>query len=419
MLSLATACVVALLSPTAAPAAETRPLAIQNQKVRVALDDSARLVELTNRSTNWNYAGGGGLWRVFYRVGDLSETEAVAPAARPKIAVDASAITVRYDSLESLNKQRLEISLELRVSLPPGSDDVHWSAVVENRQPGVTVTELQFPLVGKCRLRPGQALIWSHIGGQRFADPKVEVRRRHSAYMAPDQNGVKMSGMYPGISAATNCFTFADDKEGLYFGSHDPSLQSTLHLFRLLGDDLDAGFVKYPFLRTGEKFTSAEFVLSPYSGDWHVAARKYRSWVNTWFVPPKQPEWVRRMLGWQRLIMKHQYGEVLHPYSLLPQMHRDGAAAGICSLLLFGWWAEGMDAGYPSYAFDEAQGGRAALASQIRAVQRQGAKIHLYFNGRLIDKESRSRTSAATRSTSPITSAETGPRSGSSDERRS
>ena len=37
-------------------------------------------------------------------------------------------------------------------------------------------------------------------------------------------------------------------------------------------------------------------------------------------------------------------------------------AAGIHSLLLFGWWDAGMDAGYPTYAFDEAQGGRPVLA---------------------------------------------------------
>ncbi len=69
-------------------------------------------------------------------------------------------------------------------------------------------------------------------------------------------------------------------------------------------------------------------------------------------------------------------------------MARDGASAGIHSLLLFGWWNGGMDAAYPTYAFDESQGGRDVLAAQIQAARRQGAKVHLYFNGRLIDKES-------------------------------
>lgn len=369
-------------------AADSSPIAIQNELVRVALDDQGRLSELTNLRTHWNYAGQARLWRIFYRTGDRLDAEALAPAGKPKIAADGPTLKVRFDRLQSTDHKPLDISLELRAALRPASDDVSWSASVENRQPGIVITEVQFPLVGNCQLRPGHALITSALGGQRFEQPKAAVRARHTRYMAPDQNGIKMSGMYPGITAATNCFVFADRDQGLYCGSHDPSLQSTLHLFRLLGDELEAGFVKYPFLATGEKFTSAEFVLAPYSGNWHLASKKYRTWANGWFAPPRPPDWVRRMSGWQRIILKHQYGEVLHPYNTIPQMARDGASAGIHSILLFGWWNGGMDAAYPNYAFDEAQGGRAVLAAQIQAAQRQGARVHLYFNGRLIDKES-------------------------------
>lgn len=329
------ACVLAALHVAAAPAAEPHPTVIQNEAVRVAVDAFGCLAELTNRRTGWNYAGRDRLWRVFYTEGDVRDVEAVAPTARaPKITADASSIAVRYDGLESADNKRLQIALELRASIPPGSDEVHWKIVVDNRQPGVTVTEVQFPLVGNCQLRPGQALISSRLGGQRYADPKALVRGSHSRYMALDQNGIKWGIMYPGVHAATNCFVFDAKSEGLYFGSHDPSLQSTLHLLRLVDEQLQAGFVKYPFLATGRKCASAEFVLSPYSGTWHVASKKYRTWANTWFHPPQTPDWVRRMTGWQRVILKHQYGEVLHPYNTIVQMAADGRSAGVDSLLL-------------------------------------------------------------------------------------
>jgi hypothetical protein len=282
----------------------------------------------------------------------------------------------------------LEVGVELRAKLAPSSDDVTWSARVDNRQPGITITEFQFPLVGNVQLQPGQSLIWSSLGGQRFNDPKATVRSRHTRYMAPDQNGIKMGAMYPGAAAATNCFVFAGEKEGLYLGSHDPSLQSTLHLFRLVNDDLQTGFVKYPFLATGAKWASADFVLSPYSGNWHVASKKYRAWANCWFVPPKQPEWVKKMTGWQRIILKHQYGEVLHPYATIPQMARDGLSAGVDTMLIFGWWNAGMDAGYPTYDFAADLGGRDTFVRQVQAARQLGTKVHMYFNGRLIDKES-------------------------------
>ena len=270
----------------------------------------------------------------------------------------------------------------------PAATTSTWTIAVHNRQPGVVVTEVQFPLVGDCQLRPGQALIYSRQGGLRHSDPKALVRSAHSRFMAPDQNGIKWGVMYPGVNAATNCFVFDAKDEGLYFGSHDPSLQSTLHLLRLDGEQLQAGFAKYPFLSTGQKFSSDEFVLSPYSGTWHVASQKYRTWANTWFHPPRPPDWVRQMTGWQRIILKHQYGELLHPYNTIAQMAADGRSAGVDSLLLFGWWNAGMDAGYPDYAFDEAQGGRQVFAEQIRAAQAAGTRVQIYFSGRLIDRES-------------------------------
>jgi hypothetical protein len=375
------------LSLILAAAPESRPSCIQNALLRVAVDRQGHLAELTNLRTGSNYAGNQRLWRIFYSASDVRDVEASAAGA-PQVTADDASITVRYDVLQSPQQKPLQIAVQLRARIQPASDDVLWTIAVENRQPGVTVTEVQFPLVGDIQLRPGQALITSRLGGQRYADPKAMVRGSHSRFMAPDQNGIHSGAMYPGVAAATNCFVFDAKGEGLYFGSHDPSLQSTLHLFRLLDEQLEAGFVKYPFLGAGQKWASAEFVLSPYSGTWHVASKKYRSWADTWFHAPQKPDWIRRMTGWQRIILKHQYGEILHPYNTIVQMGADGRSAGVDSLLLFGWWNAGMDAGYPDYAFDEGQGGRDVLAAQIRAAHDQGTRVQLYFNGRLIDKES-------------------------------
>lgn len=379
--------VVALVMCVSLASAQAGPAAIENALVRVAVDESGNLVTLANRHTDWNYAGAQPLWRIFCTENDVRDIEAL-PAAPPTVAADATSLTIRYAALQTSQKKPLRLGVTITARLADASDDVVWTIAVENQASGVTVTEVQFPLVGACHLRPGQALITSYFGGQRQTDPKGFVRSAHTRFMAPDQNGIKKALMYPGVHAATNSFVFDAGAEGLYFGSHDPTLQSTLHLFRLDGDALQVGFVKYPFLATGGTYTSAPFAVSPYSGKWHVAAKKYRTWANTWFHPPQPPAWVRNMTGWQRIIVKHQYGEVMHPYNTIVDMAAAGRSAGVNSLLLFGWWNAGMDAGYPDYAFDEAQGGRAVLAEQIRTARQQGTRVQLYFNGRLIDKES-------------------------------
>ena len=262
-------CALGSFSVLAAPNAAARPAVIENDLVRVALDEHLCLAELVNRQSDWNYAGRRCLWRLFYRQSDRFDAEAFAAGA-PTITREPSVVKLRYDSLESSAREPLNISVALRFALEPKSDDVQCAITVENREAGVTLTEVQFPLVGNCHLQAEQSLIWSCMGGQRFTDPKAAIRSRHSGFMAPDQNGIQMAGMYPGGGAATNCFVFAGPSEGLYFGSHDPSLQDTLHLFRLHGGELDAGFVKYPFLRGPEVHKCR---VRPFSLFWELARR--------------------------------------------------------------------------------------------------------------------------------------------------
>ncbi len=358
---------------------------LENSDVRLAVDESGNLTALTNRHTGYNYASGKPLWRIFYRHGDVYENEVLPEKSVASVKRERDALVLRYQRVEG---RRGPVDIELELTARLVGEDVRWTARLTNRAPEIVVTELQFPLVGACKFKPDQALILSTNGGQRFEDPREQIRRSHTLYMSPDQTGIKMTLVYPGTGAATNSFVFAGTAEGLYFGSHDPTFQQTVHLFRMQGQDVETGFVKYPFLPPGKTFAVDGYVTSPYRGDWHAAAKKYRAWADSWFTPVKKPAWIESMSGWQRVILKHQYGEVLHPYAEMGQVYRDGAAAGVPTLLAFGWHDAGMDAGYPHYVADERQGGRRALREGIREVHRLGGHVHLYFNGRLIDKES-------------------------------
>lgn len=358
---------------------------IENSRVRLTIDEEGRLTELTNVATGQNYAAGRPLWAMFYREGDSLENRVAVESSRARVSRRGEALVVRYEEVHARGGA-LAVQVEMEARLE--GDEVHWSASLSSRQPKITITEFHFPLVGACRFRPGQALIWSDSGGQRFEDPRARIRRAYTAYGTADQQGIKLYGSYPGLHAGINAFVFAGPGEGLYFGSHDPSFQQTLHLLTLKGNDVTAGFVKYPFLDQGKSWRVTGYVLSPYSGDWHVAARKYRAWANSWYKPVRKPEWVRQMTGWQRVIFKHQYGEILHPYTEIPKIAADGLASGIQSLLIFGWWKAGMDHDYPNYVCDESQGGCAALKTQIARARTQGAKIQIYFNGDFIDPDS-------------------------------
>jgi hypothetical protein len=95
------------------------------------------------------------------------------------------------------------------------------------------------------------------------------------------------------------------------------------------------------------------------------------------------------MKGWQRIIMKHQYGEVLFPYTDLgTRVKTVGETVGLNTTLVHGWHNGGHDNDYPNYIADPLQGGDAVLKKQIADFQKDGGAVLWYYSGRLIDKAS-------------------------------
>ena len=356
---------------------------LANAALELRFGDDGRLLSFKDRSRDWNY-GGGDLWRIIYARGICKENQARRGCGRPVIrVVDNREISLVYTALEG-DDGPLAAALSIHAVLH--DDCVAWRIALENNAPGAVIREYHFPLLGDCRLPENARLIRSSFGGQVTGNIKASIRACHTQYMASDERFIQLANLYPGHSSS-NCYLFDCGDHGLYIGSHDPSFQNTLHLFRLSGDVLEAGMAKYPFIRTGEQVACDGFIWKPYTGTWHAGADVYRAWADGWFKPQPRPEHVDAMRGWQRIIMRHQYGETLYRYDEMVQILKDGLAAGIDTLLMFGWHTDGHDAGYPEYDADPAQGGRAALRKQVRRFQTGGGKVLFYFNGQLIDMD--------------------------------
>lgn len=359
---------------------------LKTDKLVFSLNQRGLLESLTHRETGHDYAGGGGLWRVIYSRGLEMELMAAAADNIPLISGGGDCLVLEYPVLTGEAGESLEVSLRLTVRAE--GDELRFSAEIGNNAPGVEIRELHFPLVNHCNISPGQRLIWSHCTGQRYEDVLSFVRSAHTNYMAKDNFEIRRSSMYPGF-ASTNAFVLENDNEGLYFASYDPSFQFTLHLLGADERGLNPAMVKYPFIKQGGSWKAENYVLSPYLGSWHVAADKYKSWASEWFGQRRVNPEIEKMNGWQRIIMRHQYGEVHYRYDQLEEMCKDGLSAGINTLFMFGWHLEGHDAGYPDYIADESQGGFTALRENVRRLHRAGGKLILYFNGQLIDMGTR------------------------------
>lgn len=361
---------------------------LTNGKVEISFDEQANPVSLRNLATGREWCSGncGSLWRIIFEQGIVQEAEALPDRSRIEVEPEAGTLRIRYGGAAAENGT-LDFRVEVVIRLD--GEQVCFDARLENRTANAVLREFQFPLIAGLALRPETALVTGQVcDGFRYPDIPALLDASHTGYMAQDNKAVEFGCLYPGLTAV-NCFLLAEAHDTLGFMSFDPTFQNTLHLLRRCGGAVGAVLVKYPFLRPGESAEVAGYRLCPVSGDWHRAADLYRAWCDGWIEIPEKPESVRRMNGWHRLILRHQYGRQLFHYRDLPDILKSGLAAGIDTLFLFGWHAGGHDSCYPEYDFAEDEGGHDELKKQIAAFQAGGGHVILYYNGQLIDTATR------------------------------
>ena len=399
-----------------------RQAIIVSEGVSLGIDyDTAALAFLSDSPDGHNYAGGRGLWRLYDNTPERKAIELTPADGTPSVLMYGDTIRIDYNGLGGK-------AFELHLQIWADGGQARFAATVTNNEPHTIIRELQYPLVGDLNLPDGYKLLTTHTGGQIFDNPvhKIANVDTRALYMTPAQKFRQYDLQYP-RNAAANCFAFVGPEDGLYFGSHDVSLQQTWHGLRAYPDEmpgqaghdgtdtekqvstvipgsdreshighvtedfcrLEAGFYRYPNAMCGDTWSNDCSVIVPYKGDWTQTSRIYRTWADTWWQHGPVSEWVQEMTGWQRIIFKHQYGEYLRRYTDLPGRIADaGESVGSNAVLAFGWWKEGMDNGYPNYTVDDTQGGDEAWKQAIADYRAKGNRLLLYYNGRLIDVES-------------------------------
>ena len=388
--------------------ATPQPSTLRNERLQISIDDEGRLVSLKNLETGRDYAGRDYLWRLYYDTPKAKEIEVLAAGQQPRISQNGETITLLYEELKATDfsiRKEVTLDISLRFDITLEGDQIRFASKIENNEPHTIVRELHYPLVGNMSLPEDHKLLLTHTGGQLYDDPKGIILRNSntSPYKTPAQKFRQMDAKYPtrtvtggtGGCMASNCFAYVGEREGLYFGSHDLQFQDTGHGLRLYPDGeggfsrLESGFYKYPQCLSGESWSCSANVIAPYTGTWHQTSKLYRRWADTWWDHREAPLWVQKMRSWQRVIFRHQYGELLFRYTDLPgRIKRVGESVGADAAFTFGWWETGMDHGNPHYNADPAQGGDEGWKQAIAEFKKDGGKVLLYFNGKLIDRES-------------------------------
>ena len=361
---------------------------LDNGVITLLLDNDGKLSGITHASIGINPLRPYCLWRAVMEYDSRREVE-LRPSGKAEVLAGADRAELHFT--ECVTRKGEKFPIDVRCTITLEGEEIRFASTVRNLLEGSVLREFQYPVLGVRRGLAHMSIIDSIEGGERYNDFYDNIQKWRTAYCQQDNKYLRRQYLYPGLVGAMNCFVLDFRTWGIYYGCHDPGFDSTMHIMELEQEteELNLYMVRYPFLAPGKEWSEGNFVIAPYSGSWHHAARKYRAWAESaWYKPPEIPASVKKSEGWQRLILKQQCGDLIHPYSTLEQAWEDAEKAGIDTLFLFGWTRDGMDSGYPVYAPDERQGGTGALKQAIRRIQNRGGKIILYFNGQLIDMES-------------------------------
>ncbi len=357
---------------------------IADHSVRAGFDAAGRLVSLVQDGFEYVRAPRPGVWRLFLsRPEDVEIPVLPEDQAAPEIVAGDRELTLTYPRLRC-HLGELRIRLVIRVRAEQG--ELHWSVNVANEE-DILVSEAWCPLVGglaDLAAPERQWLLWPEGAGMRPPNPRAWLRGASTRYHGPDQYELVRDLHYPS-PASMGWFDYHSEERGLFFAAFDSSFRNATLVAMLEKGEMALGIVKYPLIRQGQSWQSADLVVAPHAGDWRWGSKRYRQWADSWWTPPPRPEWLDTWLGWQRTIMQHQYGEVLWTYGQLEELTANAKAASLDTLHLLGWWKGGMDRAYPHYDYDERMGGAKAWREGVRHARQAGLRVIPYMNGRLMD----------------------------------
>lgn len=335
---------------------------------------------------------GSDFWRLSAQTAEVRDDPVHSSVQHGSTNSGPEGLTIRYRGLRTASGHHVPVDLTVHVA--QGVEGLEFSADVVT-EPGVQVNEVTLPLIDldrACDDDRGTDVLYRANGlGQRIVDPWSALQRAHSEYMSSDQREVWLDAVYPGeLSMAWQAL--ASSGWLVYLGRHDEQFRACVLSAgtgpRGGAPRLALSLTALPRLAAAQAISTPAAVVALVRGDWREGARIYGDWArSTWYEPPVANP-AAGMVGWQRIILKHQYGQVLFGYADLVDVFESGSRTGLLGLLVFGWWRRGFDRGYPEYEPDDALGGVGELKAALAEIAARGGVVALYANGQLIDATS-------------------------------
>ena len=305
--------------------------------------------------------------------------------ATPRMKQSGNGVKLVYDGPLSDGKKSYDVSLTLTFLAKDGAFEV--GGEIRNSSKEWIVKGFTGPVFNgiHTELAKTPLLLPSGFGWRINGVPQDEKNVKPWAKVGA---GLAVTAVYPSAQGSMQWFAFAGEACGLYFGSHDSryGAKTLSGRYDPIRKTFGAAFQHQIFVHAGERFALPPMIVMPYTGDWHVGARAYRSWADKAGKQIAKPAWEKTATGWLLAILKQQNGEVMWPYDTLGKLCDVADQRGLDVLGLFGWAYGGHDHLYPDYNPCPVLGGEIALRDGIRQAHARGKRVVLYANGQLEER---------------------------------
>lgn len=359
------------------------------KKLTFSIDETAQSARFAIPGTSMEAPENAVFWRMILDDGLHTEIAAFSNGQSGKASVKGGVLHIRYDSIKAQNGTTYAVALNIEVKEEDGM--LSFRSTIENKDNRVRVNELQSPIFEAAELcgpRAKDILYMPKGMGRRTSNPWDKLKAHETGYLTNDDQEYNYAVTYPGGSMAW--MGIETGPNFIYMGRHDEKIRNCVLIARRQGlgmpEKLGLAVAHLPAARAGETLALPPVLVGALPGDWRAGAAAYRAWAQkSFYKPVKKNSWVMEMNGWQRIILRSQYGEDYYTFEDLPKLYEIGKKHGIDTLFLFGWWTEGMDIGYPDYNITPEA--KRSLKDNIDKVQKMGGHVILVCNANFVDTQ--------------------------------
>ncbi len=334
------------------------PFVLENESLKVVFDAAGRITELTSKITKRSFLTVAGLednWKLLVLT-DSYPVYYLAGREQTPVNIQQSAdrIVFSYKDLVG-RKGTYDIQVDFTAYLE--GEEVRFDLKVTNNHTH-RVREAWYPILG---------------GFEGFEENgnKQIVHFAKSRTIEHDilHNGLPNAEYQFGVEGEVGQYYYPNNQmqwidlysatEGLYISSDDKSLLTTVFRLDKHPAEYDTSGMglkepsifppntprwlkimigKLTAIDPGDTWEGAPSVFWPHTGDWHVAAKHYRAWANTWMkFPEERPEWLKDYVGWHHIVGKTYLDEVYFNFEqYIDVMIEAQERCGVDTLMVYG-----------------------------------------------------------------------------------